>query len=358
MLHLPAVLLAVSLTLVAGGPARPGVTPSTTHPSAPTPCVDGGGVLPVPTGEFRVGVSPLEAAESLGQIVAFYPAAACTGLHPPYLRPELVTALGLAPSTLDPIVVHAEAGAAPLAGSPRPVVLLAPGWTSLIALSTALATDLASHGYVVIAADPPLGAEATTFPDSDAAARRLEALSALLDLLDDPAIASITGPLDHSRVAAGGHSYAGSVAFQLAQDDSRLAAVFDLDGVLHGAALEAPMRVPALVVTAEGGSAGDPSLATVLGQSPAAVGIVLRRADHYDLTDVPALASQLSALTDSLAHGSIGPAAIAITNQLVRVFLECVLADTSPGERCQPTAKSIGAGLTDVAPWSTTIPAP
>ncbi|MEI2705475.1 MAG: hypothetical protein V9E89_09505 [Ilumatobacteraceae bacterium] len=199
MLHLPAVLLAVSLTLVAGGPARPGVTPSTTHPSAPTPCVDGGGALPVPTGEFRVGVSPLEAAESLGQVVAFYPAAACTGLHPPYLRPELVTALGLAPSTLDPIVVHAEAGAAPLAGSPRPVVLLAPGWTSLIALSTALATDLASHGYVVIAADPPLGAEATTFPDSDAAARRLEALSALLDLLDDPAVASITGPLDHSR---------------------------------------------------------------------------------------------------------------------------------------------------------------
>ncbi len=357
MLHLPVPLLAVSLTLVAGGPACSGVTPSATRATVPRTCVDERGALPVPTGEFRVGVSSLEAPESLGHVVAFYPAAACTGLHPPYLRPELVAALDLDPPMLDPIIVHAEAGAAPLGGLPRPVVLLGPGWTSLMALSTSLATDLASHGYVVIAADPPLGTEATTFPDSDAALRRLEALSGLLDLLDDPAVASITGPLDHSRVAAGGHSYAGSVAFQLAQDDSRLAAVFDLDGILHGTALETPMRVPALVVTTEAGSAHDPSIATVLGQSPTAVGVVVRRADHYDLTDVPALASQLGVLTDSLAHGSIGPAAITITNQLVRGFLECVLVGPSPGEPCQPTAQSIGAGLTDVAPWSANTPA-
>ncbi|MFN8036659.1 MAG: hypothetical protein U0V73_12060 [Acidimicrobiia bacterium] len=343
-------LLLLSLLLGACGSAQASrSTVTTVHSASPTGC-PGGGPLPEPTGGHAVGTAALPAPAELGHLTAFYPTADCTGPRPQYLRAELADALGLDRSALDPIVVHAGSGATPLGGVARPVVVLTPGWTSLVALSTSLATDLASHGYVVVTDDPPLGTETTTFPDVDAAARRLRVLRGILDLLDDPTVEGVTGPLDRSHIAAGGHSYAGSVAFQLAQDDERLTAVFDLDGVIHGAGLAAPMRVPALIVATTGGSATDPSLAHVLGQSPHAVGIVLQRADHYDLTDVPALVTPLGALTASLAHGTIGVDAIGITNHLVRGFLDCV---TSPAAHpCLPTAETLTAGLPDAAPLS------
>ena len=41
----------------------------------------------------------------------------------------------------------------------RPAVVLMPGWGYPMALSTALAQDLASNGYVVVAVDPTFGTE-------------------------------------------------------------------------------------------------------------------------------------------------------------------------------------------------------
>ncbi len=357
----------VSLALAACGSAQaarsPGASdrPTSTSPTtteipsrtsvALSPCPDSGGALPEPTGEYGVGTATLPGPAELGHLAAYYPTSDCTGARPPYLRAELADALGVDSSLLDALVVHASSDVAPLTGAPRPVVVLAPGWTSLVALSTSLATDLASHGYVVVTVDPPLGTETTTFPDDAAASRRLKTLRAVLDLLDDPAIEAFTGPLDRSHIAAGGHSYAGSIAFQLAQDDRRLVAVFDLDGVLRGAALDAPLRVPALIVATSEGSATDPSLSFVLAQSPNAVGLVVQHADHYDLTDVPALVGSLGALTASLARGEIGVAAVDITNQLVRGFLDCVIKEASvTAQPCTPSAATLAAGLTDVAP--------
>lgn len=354
--------LVFTLALAACGStaaARAPVTasaPSTSAASAPSSsepprCPETVGPLPAPTGEHHVGVAPLPSAAPLGHLVAFYPTADCGADHPPYLRSELADALGLDQAALSSVVVHASAGAAPLGGAPRPVVVLAPGWTSLAALSTSLASDLASHGYVVVTCDPPLGSEATTYPDASATSQRMQALSGVLDLLDDPVIAAITGPIDRTHVAAGGHSFAGSIAFRLAQDDRRLSAVFDLDGVLHGSALESPMRVPALIVATSGGSAADQSLATVLAQSPNAIGVVVDRADHYDLTDVPALVPVLGPLTASLAHGPIGPHAINVTNRLVRGFLDCITREaTTTGQPCTPTAEALTRGLADAAP--------
>ncbi len=361
MLHPPLAAVLMALALASCASVQVDGSPTTRSPASastsivPEPCRDAGGPLPQPSGRHLVGTTQVHAAPELGHLNAFYPAASCTRAHPRYLRPELVQVLGLDPSALDRVVVHAGKDAKPLGGPPRPVVVIAPGWTSLVALSTSLATDLASHGYVVITTDPPLGTEISRFPDADSAERRLRALRGVLDLLDDPATESIIGPVDRSRIAAGGHSYAGSVAFELAQEDGRLAAVFDLDGVLHGAVLTAPMRAPALIVATSDGSAGDPTLGAVLSQSPDAVGIVVQRAAHFDLTDVPALVDTLGPLTATLAHGPIGAPAVRATDQLVVRFLDCVLGVASVLERsCAPSAAALAAGLVDVAPLTAT----
>lgn len=320
-------------------------------PSRPERCSDAVGPLPAPTGEHSVGTADVPGPASLGHLVAFYPVDACTAARPTYLRGDLIRALGLEPSLVDRIVVPASVDAPPSITTPRPVVVLAPGWTSMVALSTSLAIDLASHGYVVVTWDPPLGSESTTFPDAAAASARLEALGDVLDIVDGPTVEALTGPLDRSRVAAGGHSYAGSIAFQRAQSDERIAAVFDLDGVLHDSTLSSPMPVPSLIIASSGQTTDDASLSTVLAQSPLAVGVSIDDTDHYDLTDVPALASVLGTLTASLAQGTRGADAIGITNGLVQRFLDCAIGTSATDSgRCSPTSTSLIDGRPGLEP--------
>lgn len=353
LLMLPLLLAACSITTANGPAATTSTAPFEPDlPSAATasPCGGGTHYLPPPSGPHRVGLAELDASQDLGHLTAYYPAANCAGAAPPYLRPEISAALALDPVKVGSIVVPAAAGAAPASGSPRAVVVLMPGWTSLVALSTSLATDLASHGYVVVTADPPLGSEVTTFPDEAAATRRLDTLSRILDLIEEPGFESIVGRVDRSRVAAGGHSYAGSVAFQLAQRDNRISAAFDLDGVLHGDAVSEPMGVPCLILAASDGSAGDPSLTEVMRRSPDAVGLVVADAGHYDLTDVPLLTVPLGPLAETLAQGRIGPEAVTVTNRVVRRFLDCAIGHPRSGlPPCRVTAESLAAGMEGVS---------
>ncbi len=101
-------------------------------------------VLPVPDGPFSVGVVDLP----LPQAIAYFPAQANTGTgQHPYLDAELLASSGLPVEPFSALMTSARIGAVALAGNaPRPVVVLAPGFGSLIALSTSLAEHLASHG--------------------------------------------------------------------------------------------------------------------------------------------------------------------------------------------------------------------
>ena len=103
-------------------------------------------------------------------------------------------------------------------------------------------------------------------------------------------ISKLAGPVDAERIAVGGHSIAGAVAFQVAITDPRVHAVFDLDGWLHGPALTTPVKVPALMVNASG---LEPNTSAVIARTPNAVTVKLAGATHGDVTDLPCIAPAL-----------------------------------------------------------------
>jgi dienelactone hydrolase len=136
-----------------------------------------------------------------------------------------------------------------------PVALLAHGWTGFRTIQSDLAEQLASEGWVVVAADHRFGALVTTFPDgradlfdsealpefgtvaaSDYAQRSralvttfAEDLAFILRSLTDEPPAMLEGRLDLSRVAMLGHSTGGGAALQACAAEDRCAAAVGFD---------------------------------------------------------------------------------------------------------------------------------
>ena len=104
------------------------------------------------------------AASGFPYTVVYYPAVAGTGHgHHRYVEPAWATVAGLDPSQMDRVVSAAQIDATPAPTiAPRPVVLLTPGCGSVVAFSTSLAEDLASHGYVVLVPRPTLSPSGAT----------------------------------------------------------------------------------------------------------------------------------------------------------------------------------------------------
>ena len=297
-----------------------------------------GSQIPSPDGPFVVGVAELPLANT----IAYFPAVVGTGAgHRPYLGPETANILGVAPDLFDTISSSATIDATPLpTTSPRPVVILTPGFASPIELSTSLAEQLASHGYIVIAAQTDLTAE-MAFGESDTFDQtfhtpRTEQLTRLLDLLDNPALPGLVGTIDQSRIAVGGHSYAGWIGFTTSLTDTRITAVFNLDG--FGGQNQVFTTVPALVVASHDGIALDPKLVAL---SPKLVAVVLLNAGHYDLTDAPSIAKTLGDVASTLDLGTIGPIATSITSTVVLRFLDAALSNPAR----LPSASELVDGL-------------
>jgi dienelactone hydrolase len=300
-------------------------------------------VLPNPTGPDAVGV----AATSVPGAVVYFPAVAGTGSgHLPYIaRPEWATLAGLDPALFDPVTPHALVGATPKpTATPRPVLVLQPGWRSLIAFSTSLAEDLASHGVVVIAAQSDIVTEAPqrrTTPEDRVA--RAALFRQLLTLVASSEFASVAGPVDTSRVAIGGHSYAGSIALDLALSDRRIAAVVDIDGGAKADATRPVANRPTLLLAAVDESVDpDVDLGGFAARSPNAVGVGVTQALHMDLTDAPIMPELFgtSVFTPLIGQGGTrGPASTAV---IVNRFLDAVLSATPH----VPDAASLIAGLT------------
>ncbi|TNC22406.1 alpha/beta hydrolase family protein [Amycolatopsis alkalitolerans] len=129
-----------------------------------------------------------------------------------------------------------------------PLVVLSPGFTKPRSTLTALAEDLASHGYVVAAVDHTYENVATTFPDGrvttclarETPARdeafwekvvqgRAADASFVLDELSGPKWTMI----DTSRIGMAGHSIGGASAIPALLTDSRVLAGIDIDGTTH-----------------------------------------------------------------------------------------------------------------------------
>ena len=308
------------------------VAPTNASPAAVT-------ILAAPDGPFPVGVVDLPLPNS----VAYYPAEPQTGTGPhPYLDPRVATEMGL-PGQFAAVTTSSQVAAQPHNGpAPRPVVVLAPGFGSVIALSTSLAEHLASHGYVVVALQTDVIAETVAVMPNDlqGAARRKQ-IDAALGLIESASFAGMVGSVDLTRIAVGGHSYAGSVAFNMSLHVPRVSAVFDLDGLLFDEAANVPTTVPSLVITSGGGTAADPVLRKIVSSGTNTVAVGLVGARHSDLTDAAALAPMLRDAGIPADLGPIGAVATSNTSKIVQRFLDAALANP----RQLPTAAALIEGL-------------
>ena len=160
-----------------GTPADAGDGPAG---DGPAPC------LPEPTGPYPAGtvsvwltdtsrpdpwVPGVNARELM--VSLWYPAVPSDGRRARYMTPaesELHLAsraiAGIPPDLLSTVKTNAVCDARP-AGRQHslPLVVLSPGFTSSRSTLTALAEDLASHGYVVAGIDHTYESHATAFPD-------------------------------------------------------------------------------------------------------------------------------------------------------------------------------------------------
>lgn len=225
--------------------------------------------LPAPTGGLPVGSEFLHLTDTSRpdpwvpsvdrelMVSLFYPAKPSRGPRTPYLTPAESAALvadsgltDLPPDLLSRVRTHSVHGARP-AGRRHglPLVVLSPGYTKPRATLTALAEDLASHGYVVALVGHTHENVATSFPDGRVApcascevphdeefwlklARgRAADVSFVLDELTGPrAKWSGAGLIDPARIAMGGHSAGGGSTTAAMLADQRIGAGFDIDG--------------------------------------------------------------------------------------------------------------------------------
>ena len=203
----------------------------------------------------------------------WYPAAAgASGPAAPYLPPswvDLVGSEGVFSQDLSAMRGHAIADA-PLDGQP-PAVILLPGLGEPVASYTAIAEDLASHGFAVVGINPT-GSTAVAFPDgriapstpagnvsgADIASWYASAERVTSVWVEDAAFVVRTlaessptiGSLDFDRVAYVGHSLGGAAAFEACHQDRTCAAAVDLDGTLWTEVRHTGLAAPSLIVRA------------------------------------------------------------------------------------------------------------
>ena len=173
-------------------------------------------------------------------ISLWYPATPSDGRRAQYMTPaesefQLTSRgiTGVPPDTLSRVRTNAVSDATP-AGRQRslPLVVLSPGFTNSRSVVTALAEDLASHGYVVAGIDHTYESFATAFPDGRIAtclarlARRRDAgfwekivagraadvSFVLIELTGAHPAWPGAALIDRSRIAMAGHSIGGAAA--------------------------------------------------------------------------------------------------------------------------------------------------
>ncbi len=231
--------------------------------------------LPAPTGNRPVGSTPVYLKDTSRpdpwvpsvpyrelMVSLFYPAASAHGPKTQYLTSAESAALlrdsglDVPPDLLTGVATNSVAGARP-AGHHLPLVVLSPGYTKPRATLTALAEDLASHGYAVALVGHTYENTGTSFPDGHFAGcascevphdgafwTKLE-LGRAADVsfvLDSLTRSKKWGPLvDASRIGMAGHSIGGASTIPAMVADSRIRAGIDIDGTT-----EVPLTAPGL----------------------------------------------------------------------------------------------------------------
>jgi dienelactone hydrolase len=349
--------------------------------------------LPEPTGPSPVGTTSVHVTDASRpdpwvpemsarelMVSLWYPAASAGGPRARYMTPaesELMLAgagvTTVPPDTLSTVRTNA-AGDAPPAGPPRsrPLVVLSPGFLGLRSSLTALAEDLASHGYVVAGIDHTYESRATAFPDGrvttalarDAprAGRPEKVVAGRADV--SFVLGELTGAhpawpgadlIDPSRVGMAGHSIGGASAIAALLADPRVRAGIDMDGTTYAPIPEAGLSRPFLFLGKQANytpSSARPAITSpsdrkMLGSVTTwerdwrrMTGwkrwLVVSGTAHASFTDLALLANQLGIDIDAELPGA---RSLDITRAYVRAFFDQHLRDSPQALLDQPSPR-------------------
>ncbi|MER5642140.1 alpha/beta hydrolase [Kitasatospora sp. NPDC002227] len=316
------------------------------------------GALPAPTGPYAAGESVIHLTDvsrpdpwvpSSGPrrltVTMVYPAVPGTGTPAPYMtlaeaagviqRRKTPASSGVTPQNLAGVTTHAFDGAWPRRGR-YPLVVLSPGYEDPRMMLTSLATDLASHGYVVALvghtyedsgetlADgqtPPCAicdGPATLDFDSVAASRALDVSFVVDQLTRDSRSWPLAHLIDKHEIGMAGHSLGGAAAAATMIADPRVLAGVNMDGTFHPVPMPGQIDRPFLML----GTAAN----TDWERPWAALGddkkwLTVAGADHFSFSDLDLLLEEAGFPTPPLSPER----GVAITREYVTAFFDRTL---------------------------------
>jgi dienelactone hydrolase len=350
--------------------------------------------LPVPTGPDPAGTTALHLTDTSRpdpwvpemsarelMVSLWYPATRADGRRAQYMTPtesELLLAgagiTGVPRDTLSTVRTHAVRDAPP-AGPARglPLVVLSPGFTNPRSTLTALAEDLASHGYVVAGIDHTYESHATAFPDGRvttclarearrrgggfsekvAAGRAADASFVLDELTGAHPAWPGAGLIDPSRMGMAGHSAGGAATIAAMLADSRIRGGIDMDGAtsapIPGEGLARPFLflgkqsnyTPGSgIIASPDGKHVKGSVVTWERDWELLTGwkrwLVVAGAVHASFTDLAMLADQTGI---DIGAGLSGARSLDITRAYVRAFFDQHLRGTPQALLDQPSPR-------------------
>jgi len=339
--------------------------------------------LPEPTGPCPVGTTSLYLKDTsrpdpwAGGVTArelmvslWYPATPSDGRTARYMTPaesELqLTSRGITgvpPDALSTTRTNAAVDAIPAGRhGAYPLVVLSPGFTNPRSALTALAEDLASHGYVVAGIDHTYESFATAFPDGRVttclaretrrrgtgfwekvvAGRAADVSFVLTELTGaHPAWpgAALIGP---SRVAMVGHSIGGAAAIPAMLADSRIRAGIDMDGATCAPIPDEGLSRPFLFLGKQSNYAPGSGGAVITWERDWKLltrwkrWLLVAGAMHASFTDLGLLADQVGI---DIGAGLPGARSLDITRAYVRAFFDQHLRGTPQALLDQPSPR-------------------
>ncbi|MFJ8623386.1 alpha/beta hydrolase [Kitasatospora sp. NPDC093550] len=337
--------------------------PATPTASATAPTRSFHGALPAPSGPYAAGEEVIHLTDagrldpwvpSSGPrqltVTMLYPAVPGTGTPAPYMtlgeaagivqRQNLPASSGVTAQTLAGVTTHAFDGARPQRGR-YPLVVLSPAYEDPRITLTALATDLASHGYVVALVGDTYEdsgetlADGRTTPcaicgdptriDSIPAGRALD-VSFLIDRLTHGNTAwRLAHLIDKHEIGMAGHSIGGASAAATMIADPRVRAGVNMDGAFKPAPVPGQIDRPFLMLGTADNQPGGGS-ATTWEQAWAALGgykkwLTVTGADHFSFSDLDLLHEQAGFPTPPFSPER----GVAITRAYVTAFFDRTL---------------------------------
>ncbi|GGQ68194.1 alpha/beta hydrolase family protein [Kitasatospora griseola] len=356
-------ILGLAASVAAAGTGVAAATPpSTVHATAvaaaAAPPRSFQGALPAPTGPYAAGEDVIHLTDasrpdpwvpSSGPrqltVTMVYPAVPGTGTPAPYMtlgeaagivqRQHLPASSGVTPQTLSGVTTHAFDGARPQRGK-YPLVVLSPAYENPRMVLTSLATDLASHGYVVALVGhtyedsgetlangqtPPCAicdAPATLDFDAVAAGRALDESFVIDQLTHGNTAWPLAHLIDKHEIGTAGHSLGGAAAAATMIADPRVRAGVNMDGSFHPDPTPGEITRPFLMLGTTANTDWEHPWAALGGYKK---WLTVTGADHFSFSDLDLLHEQAGFPTPPLSPER----GVAITREYVTAFFDRTL---------------------------------